>query len=424
MMQFSEYVILDRTPQAMDPLGFRRPGGALQDLLFPQFTVLTLHPVYLSALCCFLQYLERNPPSASESLARAVRTLELLWGVVNARVDGRVININKFRELCDANLRLRSIAAHHPLYRRLSYGTLGHYSSSAVRWELVCKSGRKLRPAGEKLGQGFAQRQGGTKSFLDHLAGWKGNQEFSPDDMCDLGKIFGIGASASSAEQAVWRERIDQWCKRHPRTAALWQVPMDSAYLPSAATDGASYREVFPRLREHYPEMDGQLMAAQQFERLGASTQFVFDLHWAGLMYKKELADVRPCMAEEFAAAVGKLAKTYMNRKPYARDAGKLFCSLAEGSTSSYEALRARVIEHHKEHQRAKGTSPILDHDELVLRDGVDLEIVQKALSDVADAGDVEVAMDRLQFRYRRQWHFEKCRRWQRWALGEQEYAS
>ncbi|MFU2049322.1 hypothetical protein [Bordetella hinzii] len=423
MMQFSEYIILDRSPQAMDPLGFRHPGSALQDLLFPQFTVLTLSPAYLSALCCFLQYLERNPPSADRSLAREVRTLELLWGVANASVNGRVININKFQDLCGASLRLRSIPPNHPLYRRLSYGTLGHYSSAAVRWELVNKSGRRLLPAGERLAQGFAQRQAGKQSFLDHLTGWKGNLEYSPADMLRLGSIFGIDAPASTVERAVWREQIDLWCRRHPQTAALWEQPLNHRYLPSAATDGESYREVFPRLREHYREMDRQLMAIQQFERLGAATQFVFDLHWAGLTYKKELADARPRLADEFAVALGKLAATYIEVKPYARDTGKLFSSLAVG-TASYQALRAKVIDHHKEHQRSKGASPILDHDDLILRGGVEHDEVRDALHDVEDADDVENMMDKLQFRYRRQWHFEKCRRWHDWTSGRQDAAS
>lgn len=422
MMQFSEYVIVDSTPQSIDPLGFRRPSGALLDLIFPQFTVLTLHPAYLSALCCFLHYLEQNPPGAKASVAREVRSLELLWGVANASVDGRVININKFRDLCGSPLRLRSIEANHPLYRRLAYGTLGHYSSAAVRWKLVGKSGRELLQAGKELAQGFAQRRAGARSFMSQLSSWKQNQEFLPEEMADLGDVFGVGAPASASEKRVWGKQVDTWCKENRQTAVLWQRPLQDEALPSDATGVASYRLAFPKLRAYYPELDAQLTAIQQFERLGAATQFVFDLHWASLTYKKELA-AQPGRAEQFAAAVGKLAKTYIHGGRYARDAGNLFSTIAEG-TRSYESLRAKVVEHHKAHQRAKGTSPILDHDDLILRDGVDLDTVRKALDDAENADDVQCMMDGLQFRYRRQWHFEKCRRWHDWALTGTEYAS
>ncbi len=152
MMKFTEYVVLERAAQAIDPLGFRGPGGVLQDLLFPQFTVLTLHPAYLSALCCFRRHLEDEPVTSRErAFARDFRVLELLWGIANARVDSPVINKKARTKPRFANRRKLHQNQSHPSERDegllLTPSDAGAGNASvALQWAIASTPCSRLVP--------------------------------------------------------------------------------------------------------------------------------------------------------------------------------------------------------------------------------------------------------------------------------------
>ncbi|CAG9172479.1 hypothetical protein LMG23992_02246 [Cupriavidus laharis] len=417
-MRFTEYVVLERAAQATDPLGFRRPGGALQDLLFPQFTVLTLHPAYLSALCCFLLQLQDRPNQAK--FARDFRELELLWGIGNASVETSIINVTKYRELCGDDIRLGKIPARHPIFARLSYGTLGHYSSVAMRWNLTDKSGRNVSRHGRALGEGFAGRRRSGPTLDEQLQAWTRDEVITMEQVGEIGRSFGIQAEASARERQTWQDVIDDWCRRVPDTAVLWRRPLDPSLMPAQAQDAASYRQVFPKLEAFYPELIPELGAMYRFERLAAATQFVFELHLAALELGDKFADAGPSEPDAFAALVVDTAQDYVRAGSRFHDARNLFMSIARGKPT-YAALKRCIIDHHKEHQSAKGTSAIVDHDKFLVSGRVEPKTMQDALDDIAGVGDMTECLDRLQSRYRRDWHFDKCRRWHDWADGKQE---
>ena len=72
-IHLSEYTIVEKTAQALDPLGLMQPANALRDALFPQFTVLTRHPAHLGLLCAVWQALDAEPASKGTPMARRFR---------------------------------------------------------------------------------------------------------------------------------------------------------------------------------------------------------------------------------------------------------------------------------------------------------------------------------------------------------------
>jgi hypothetical protein len=91
-------------------------------------------------------------------------------------------------------------------------------------------------------------------------------------------------------------------------------------------------------------------------------------------------------------------------------------------STGDFAALTRCVVDHHIEQQTAKGTSPIVNHDELLVTGRVNSSTLEEALTIFDSASDGTAAqLDALQYLYRRQWHFEKCRSWHDWAFPQTE---
>ena len=412
-MKFTEYVVLERSAQAIDPLGFRRPAGALQDLLFPQFTVLTLRPSYLSALCCFLKVLDDAGHRDQSGFSRRFRELELFWGIANAAVDDSIINITKYRELCEGDIRLTSIPRRHPVFQRLSYGTLGHYTSAAIRWGLVDKHGRRLEPAGSALADDFASRRSNAP-LDDALSRWIGAESFSQKDMEAFGQYFGVSAPPSSRERSTWKQVIGAWCTRHPQTAPLWNTPVTQEALEASDTGYEAYQAFFETLRAAYPSLRHEIDALWCFERLAAATLFLFELRVAALEFGGDFANAAPPDDDAFAVQIVALANDYSGSAVF-QDARRLFRALAT-SSADYRSLTRCVVDHHIDHQHAKGTAPVIDHEQLFVMGRVEAQTMREALSDTQEARDIGDCLDRIQFRYRRQWHFEKCRRWHEWT--------
>lgn len=417
-MKFTEYVVLDRAAQAIDPLGFRRPAGALQDLLFPQFTVLTLRPAYLGALCCFLKILDEGEHGDTTGFARRFRVLEIFWGIANAKAGAPVINITKYRELCEGDIQLSAIPKRHAIYQRLSYGTLGHYTSAAIRWGLVDKHGKRLEPHGVALADGFSSRRSSVP-LRDALTRWARAESFSPEEMEAFGRNFGITAPASSRERQTWKQVIREWCAKNPRTAPLWDAPIQIGDISAKDAGHADYVAFFQLLRDTYPGLKNEIDALWNFERLSAASLFIFELRVAAMEFGGGFENATPPDPHALAANIIALASAYMTA-PVFQDARALFRTLAD-CRPDYHALTRCIVEHHIEHQRAKGTSPIIDHDELIVTGRVDAETMRQTLSDTQNAHDMKDCLDRIQFRYRRQWHFDKCRHWYDWAEDQTE---
>ncbi|MFM0375807.1 hypothetical protein PQQ72_02130 [Paraburkholderia strydomiana] len=417
-MRFTEYVVLESADKAIDPLGFRRPAGALQDLLFPQFTVLTIRPVYLSSLCGILDKLA-DETFKEQQLSQRFRALEIYWGIANASVNSSIINVTKYQRLLGEQVHLAGIPKRHPIYQRLSYGTLGHYSSAALRWGLVERNGRTLSPLGRDLADAFSSRNRALR-FRDLLAMWQDNQVVSQVDFERAGEHYGLDASVSRRESEIWRELIDNWCKKNPRVEALWRAPPKWQTLQAGFANASAYQTFWTDASQQYDGLAIELTAIARFERLAAATQFVLDLRIASLEYGDTFRDVLPQGAEPFAAAVTALAAAYL-AAPAFHDSRHLFARIAQ-SAGDFAALTHCVVDHHVEHQTAKGTSPIVNHDELLVTGRVNPVTLNEALATFDNASDDAAAqLDGLQYLYRRQWHFEKCRSWHDWAFPQTE---
>ncbi|RKR43450.1 hypothetical protein B0G82_1014 [Paraburkholderia sp. BL17N1] len=417
-MRFTEYVVLESADKAIDPLGFRRPAGALQDMLFPQFTVLTIRPVYLSSLCGILDKLAAET-FKEQHLSQRFRALEIYWGIANASVNSSIINVTKYQRLLREQVHLGGIPKRHPIYQRLSYGTLGHYSSAALRWGLVERDGRTLSPLGRDLADAFSSRNK-ARRFRDALATWQDNHIVSQGDFERAGEHYGLDASVSRGESEIWRELIDIWCKKNPRVEPLWRTPPQWQTLQAGFANASAYQTFWTDARQQYEGLAVELTAIARFERLAAATQFVLDLRIASLEYGDTFRDVLPQGAESLAAAVTTLAAQYV-AAPAFHDSRHLFASVAQ-STGDFAALTRCVVDHHIEHQTAKGTSPIVNHDELLVTGRVNRSTLEEALTIFDKASDGTAAqLDGLQYLYRRQWHFEKCRSWHDWAFPQTE---
>lgn len=417
-MRFTEYVVLESVDKATDPLGFRRPAGALRDMLFPQFTVLTLRPVYLSSLCGILAKLA-DETFKEQQLSQRFRALEIYWGIANASVNSSIINVTKYQRLLREQVSLDGIPKRHPIYQRLSYGTLGHYSSAALRWGLVESNGRTPTPLGRDLAVAFASRNR-ARRFDDALANWRDNHVVSQGDFEHAGKHYGIDARVSRGESDIWRQLIDNWCKKNPRVEPLWRAPPELQTLQTGFANAAAYQTFWTDARQQYDGLATELTAIARFERLAAATQFVLDLHIASLEYGDTFRGVIPQGADAFAAAVTALADAYV-AAPAFHDSRHLFASIAQ-ATSDFAALTRCVVDHHIDHQTAKGTSPIVDHDKLLVSGRVNLDTLKDALAIFDNTSDDTTAqLGGLQYHYRRQWHFDKCRNWHDWAFPQAE---
>jgi hypothetical protein len=311
-------------------------------------------------------------------------------------------------------VQLRSIRKQHPIFQRLAYGTLGHYSSAAMRWGLVDASARKLLPFGEALAKAFSSRRRDLP-FSSALSGWISGDIVSQSTFEAAGIAYSLDASPSSGEQSAWQSIIQSWCSKHPQTEILWRRPLSAQTIAIGLSETAKYQTFWETATENYSTLQPQIDAIQRFERLAAATQFMFDLHVAVLEFGERFNNTTPRNADAFARAVVQLAKTYTGA-PAFEDARRLFATIA-ASAENFRSLTRCVVEHHMEHQKAKGTLPIVNHNELLMTGRADADNVSKALSDFESAGnEVDDVLARLQYRYRRQWHFEKCRRWHDWA--------
>ncbi len=414
-MKFSEYVVLEKSGLAVDPLGFRRPSGALQDMLFPQFTVLTLHPAYLEALCCFIQTHNSSGAQDQRQYARHIRVLEIFWGLANAEAGQSVINVTKYQSIRADEVRVDEIPARHPIFQRLAYGTLGHYSRSAMRWGLLEASGRRLLPAGDELANAFSNRHKGQK-FLELLQDWRAGKAFSRSALAQVGRDFGIGGQPSSTEKLVWQKIIQDGCQSHSKAWPLWQSPMTWLQLASGQEGSAQYQELWQSVHASYPTLKKEIEAIMRFERLAAAAQFIFDRRVTVLEFGGQFEDSLPLGADLFAASVVQLAKVYV-AAPAFQDARRLFRALAV-TAPDFRSLTRCIVEHHMQHQQAKGTSPFISHTEVLVNDRVDRFAVEEAMTAYGGCADPKGQIEALQFLFRRQWHFEKCRRWSDWSLG------
>jgi hypothetical protein len=419
-ISFSEYTIVEKTTQALDPLGLTAPANALRDALFPQFTVLTRHPVHLGLLCAIWMALDASPPKKAAPRARRFRELELLWGIACAAAGERPVNITKFARLHERGLpaSLTSVPGQDAVYQRLGYGTLGHYSRPAMTWGLLRRGSDGLTPLGRRLGEGFAARAPGSglASLFDR---WRHGEAFDDAALVQIARKYGLAAQASPAERTAWRDAIAQHVDAAPERHVLWDAPIDHDTLRRAEDDAPSWRLLWSEVQSKYPTRRPLLDRIDHFERLTAGLQFLFDCQLARAEFTGEAGRFR--LPTELGPKLFELAKDHMTLAGLG-EAAPLVARAAQAGPKLSD-IDDSVLDHHVAHHQKKGVRPFLTRDGIQVRGRADRRQLASVLADVATADGITSALDAIQYRYRRDWHFAKCRRWKDHADGLREDA-
>lgn len=445
-MIFSKYIVLEKVPGSVDPLGFLKPTSALADKLFRQFTVLSNHPAYHGFLCCAYDYLRRSGVTPGRrDFTQRFRDLEILWGLVNvwdvspdpagsdtsgikggdAAAAGSILNVTKFKPLLnESNLSLPQARSFLPLYQRLNYGTLGHYSSPSIFWGLLDTKGLNLTPMGQRLAEAWRRR--GNIDFDELLRQWEaGRPAIEISGFNRAVRLFPIGGEPSSNERSVWLDLIEDYCRSHGDTRQLWKAPLSSEDL-SLYVGGATANEkerarlrarFFPTAIEHWQatgELTNRLRLAEGFEFLAAVAQAIFD--WE---YVARVDEALPNLAVDAAISEALFELLKRHAEPYlalpgAVQPGVLFESMAAAKSSNH--LATVVLEHHARHQRSKGAMAYVEGEHVAVRDKVDVNDFGRFVASV-EANPSELP-NRLRWRYRRDWHFLRAETWRRYANG------
>lgn len=411
---FSEYIVVENPGSSVDPLGFLRPSSALGDLLFKQFTVLSNHPSYHGFLCFLYLYLGKKDIKPGKNFSKEFRHLEAFWGILNSKANQSILNVTKYDELlAKENLSLRETKMHLPLYNRLNYGTLGHYSSPSISWGLLNPKGTELTPLGQKLGMAWQER--GGLNFTALLDAWAQQESVSNiSKFSDAIDLFCLQAKPSAAEAQVWNEVIEAYCNKHPIVRPLWDSPLPSHIL-ELQESAETFAGFYPSVRNHFHEfsdLQRRIGLVQQFELLAGSAQFLFE--WEYIRRTEDGASaLTPYekIKERVIAALPALCEAYL-KVPESVDAGKLFKTISLTHESSQ--IPEVILAHHKQHQSSKGASNYIQDQAIVVRDRVDKKAFAALLQTLS--ANVDPWANKIAWHYKRDWHFYRANKWLKYA--------
>jgi hypothetical protein len=415
-MMFSEYIVLENPGSSVDPLGFLRPSAALADYLFKQFTVLSNHPSYHGFLCFLYLYLEKKGIKPGKNFSKEFRHLEALWGLLNSRADQSILNVTKYDELLEKGyLSLGETKKYLPLYARLNYGTLGHYSSPSIFWGLLNLKGTELTPLGVRLGLAWQKR--GGKDFASLLDAWtRQESHFDASTFTEVAALFHIEASPSVEEVQAWRDIIQAYCDKYPIVRPLWKTPVPEHIL-GLQDSVEKFHGFYPGVLEHFSgqvDLHRRIGLAQQFELLAGSTQFLFEWEYARRTEEGQAAVIPYTdMHTRIVADLPTMAEAYL-KVPEFRDTGNLFKTMALSKGTNQ--IPDVILTHHARHQKSKGASAYIQDQDIVVRDRLDLKVFAAlllTLSANADQWTTKVA-----WHYKRDWHFNRADKWLKYAGG------
>lgn len=414
-MKFTDYVITETAGNSVDPLGYLKPSGEVSSGLFRTFTVLSNHPAYHGFLAFAFSFLEKHSlRPGHKTFPRRLRDLEILWGVLSVHRGDPVINVTKYKPLIEqASLCLNDAKKRPSLYARLNYGALGHYGSPSTTWGILQPNGAGLSDNGSKLAEAWQHRNG--FDFADLADQWmSGDRLFDRKKLDDWAPAFGLAANPEKNEQRAWQTLIHDLCRRDHKIAPLWVNPVPEPIL-ALGREEDSYPGFFPGLLEHYkadPELTWRIERCNCFERLSGLVQFVFEWEYvrrldniqkigmsANSLPSQVTNDIREA-AHAFRAVQGErefwaLPRTLENIK-------------------DYPTMVTTILDHHSAHQRGKGASPFIAGDAIAVQDRVDGQKFMQFFKLVADAPKTLVSA--TQWRYHRNWHFERAKLWRKYA--------
>ena len=417
-MKFSEYTIIAKPEQSVDPLGFTQPFGNLRSRLFPQFTVLSNSPVYHGILTLIYQVLAKKKVTPSQTgFARFFREAECLWGLANVAAGQSVLNVTKYQAILEGrtSLTLAEIGRNNAIFRSLAYGTLGHYSSPSVTWSFLERGAQRLTPLGDRLGDAFSTRN--KQSLSSALEEWLNGQSIRISKLEALGKTFGIENPPSRTEQRVWQDAVQIWRDRTPETRGLWTDPLDEAELQALRKDAATYKDFFDHLSDRYPRLKKLFEQLSRFETMSAICQFLFQREYL-LCHdaSKKLPKSGP-LEKNLSTMLIKIAQYYTINNIFF-DTKSLFYSLSKAL--DYKIIPYIIIRHHIEHQKSKNTLPYMEENgEMIVRERFDRQQFTTLHEELSHLKTTEAQLALLTYEYRRDWHFDRALRYNRYLRGK-----
>lgn len=415
-MKFSEYTLVARPEQSLDPLGFTQPFSALRSRLYPQFTVLSNAPAYHGVFALVYELLAaRQLTPGSEGFSRRFREAECLWGLACVSAGNSVLNVTKYEatlagrdELC-----LKDLGRGNALYRSLAYGTLGHYSNPSMAWGFLERGGKHLTPLGTALAKTFAVR--GKHSLRDAITHWLDGATLTRDELVALGKAYGLDSPPASSERKAWEEAVTDWSLRAGPCAALWKMPPDQQELDALRDDAAHYHKFFTTLTAHYPGLTDVLRQAHRFEVMSSLCQFIFTREYL-LCHDDGLVPAPGDLELNVVERLSALALEVQSET--SRQASQDWMSTL-ATTTDYASAAELIVQHHIRHQQSKGAQPYLDKDRrLLVRERFDRKTFTALHEELVTIANPTAQIDRLAFAHRRDWHFDRALRYVRYIRG------
>jgi hypothetical protein len=377
--------------------------------------VLANHPAYLGFLCFAFEYLEKMGvrPGGKGDFSHQFRNIESLWGLLNADADVSILNVTHYTAIRKrGDVSIRDVKKFGPLYARLNYGTLGHYSGPAISWGLLNPKGLSLSNTGRDLGIAWSHRKKIDFNFL--IDDWVEGKKFGDiEKRGEASKVFRLDASPSKDECDIWKIVISQYCSKNGTSSPLWENPLSKEDI-KRNSNAEEYPGYFPTIYKHYEknyELLHRIELAEKFEQLVALIQFLFD--WE---YVKNLAEAKEVGLDGYASLKSKLQELIISRSieytsmPGFKEAGKvkgLFDNLAHQKTFS-DLVRV-LLDHHSSHQRSRGASPFIVDNEVIILGKVDKSVFLKLFEEVNKDSFNE---NLIFWHYRRDWHFHRARFW------------
>lgn len=416
-MKFTDFIITETAGNSVDPLGYLKPGGEVSAGLFRPFTVLSNHPAYQGFLAFAFSFLEKKSlKPGQKNFPRRVRDLEILWGILSIQGGDPVINVTKYQPLTSRDsLRLDDAKRRPALYARLNYGALGHYGSPSTTWRILQPNGAGLSPNGSALAEAWQHR--GGFDFADLAERWmSGVDLFVEAKLKEWTQAFRLNANPAPAERKVWRTLIRDLCHREPVIAPLWEKPAPEDILALGRHEN-TYPGFFQGLLKHYPapaheELRRRIELCNRFERLSGLVQFVFEWEYVRRLdhiLKVGLSSKRlPSQVTNDIREAARAFRAVQGPREFWALPGML------ENANDYPAMVETILAHHLAHQRGKGKTPFITGEAIAVQDRVDSQRFMQFFKAVADAPETLVSA--TQWRYHRNWNFERARLWQQYA--------
>lgn len=416
-MYFTDFIVIENTGNSVDPLGFLRPSSFIRDGLFEQFTVLSNHPAYHGFLCYAYQLLgSKGIVPGTPRFSIEFRNVEALWGILNAQAGDSIVNVTKYKTiLTGKQINLKEVKKYNPLFDRLGYGTLGHYSRPSITWGLLSRNGVKLTELGERLGTTWSRR--GSIKISRLMEKWlDGDDVMKLKDYHQATKLFKLSATPEESEQLVWQEIIESNCEKNPVTAPLWMNPL-TPETQLLAKDEGKYPGFFPKALEHFmnePKLCQRIDLCQRFELLAGLIQFVFEWEYVQRLEQvKKIGLTYEALQGEVARQINIHASEFV-RLHGPKKLWSLFEKLSE--LNAYEEQARVILTHHSNHQKVKRATGYIEGDRVAVMDKVDPKNIAGLLSFFKQ--DLSRLNNKIGWHYKRDWHFDRAALWLEYSGG------